>query len=108
MMLRIYMGEADRWHRSPLYQALAVEARKLELAGASVFRGIVGYGSKRVLHTQNLLDLSTDLPIVFELVDTEENLERFLIHIKPMLGPHSLVTLTETALLRPAPSEDQA
>src|SRR5438093_12173763 len=85
-LLRIFIGESDRWHGKPLYEAIVELVRKEGLAGATVIRGIEGFGADSHLHTSRILRLSEDLPVVIEIVDTEENIDRVL----PMLD--SMVT----------------
>jgi PII-like signaling protein len=77
-LLRIFIGESDRWQGRPLYQALVELARREGLAGATVVRGIEGFGADSHLHTSRLLRLSEDLPVVVEIVDTAENVDRVL------------------------------
>jgi uncharacterized protein len=78
-LLRIFLGESDKIDHKPLYEVIVQEARKSGLAGATVLRGIEGFGAKsRVIHTAKILRLSEDLPIVVELVDTEEKIRQFL------------------------------
>ena len=78
VLLRIFIGESDHWHGKPLHLAIVEKARELGLAGATVLRGIEGYGARSVIHTTRLLDLSADLPIVIEIVDQEDRIMRFL------------------------------
>jgi PII-like signaling protein len=78
-LLRIFIGEIDRVDHKPLYEALVLKAREMGLAGATVLRGIESYGAgSRVLHTAKILRLSEDLPIIVEIVDTEENIDAFV------------------------------
>jgi PII-like signaling protein len=78
-LLRIFVGELDQVDGRPLYEALVLKAREIGMAGATVLRGIEGFGAdSRIIHTAKLLRLSEDLPIVIELVDTEEKIERFV------------------------------
>lgn len=72
-LLRIYIGESDRWHGKPLYQAVVEHLRSEGIAGATVLRAIEGFGARSHLHTSRILRLSEDLPLVIEVVDTEEN-----------------------------------
>src|SRR5262249_5164174 len=72
--LRIFIGESDRWHGRPLYQAIVERVRKEGLAGATVIRGIEGFGADSHLHTSRILRLSEDLPVVIELVDTPDRI----------------------------------
>ena len=78
-LLRIFVGEADRFEHKPLFEQFVLKAREMGLAGATVLRGIEGYGAKsRVMHTAKILRLSEDLPVVIELVDTAEKIEAFV------------------------------
>ena len=76
--LRVYIGESDIWHGKPLYEAIVLRAREAGLAGATVVRGLEGYGASSHVHTTRLLELSSDLPIVLELVDEQERIDGFL------------------------------
>lgn len=78
MLLRILIGETDRLHGRPLYEQIVLKARELNMAGATVLRGVMGFGADSRLHTAKILRLSEDLPIVIELVDTEENINKLL------------------------------
>ena len=73
-LLRIFIGESDRWHHQPLYEAIVLKARELGLAGATVLRGPMGFGANSRLHTAKILRLSMDLPMVIEIVDTPERI----------------------------------
>lgn len=84
-LLRIFIGESDRWHGKPLYEAIVRTARDEGLAGVTVLRGIEGFGAESHLHTARILRLSEDLPIVLELVDTTENIERILPRLDEMI-----------------------
>lgn len=77
-LLRIWIGESDRWEGRPLYEALVRTAREMGLGGATVLRGIEGFGASSVVHTSRILRLSQDLPIIVELVDRPEKIDRFL------------------------------
>ena len=85
VLLRIFIGESDHWHGRPLHSALVETARKEGLAGATVLRGMEGFGAKSVIHTTRLLELSSDLPIVVEIVDTEAKINAFLEHVHDMV-----------------------
>jgi PII-like signaling protein len=78
VLLRIFLGESDRYKGKPVYEQIVYKARELKLSGATVIRGIMGFGANSHMHSANILDLSTDLPIIVELVDKEENIERLL------------------------------
>ena len=73
-LLRIFVGEADRWEGAPLYEAIVIEARKRGLAGATVIKGFMGFGAHSRIHTAKLLELSQDLPIVVEIVDAPDKI----------------------------------
>lgn len=85
-LLRLFVGESDTWHGKPLYRAIVERVREEGLAGATVLRGIEGFGASSVLHTSRLLELSSDLPIVIEIVDTEERIDRVLPILDEMVG----------------------
>jgi PII-like signaling protein len=91
MLLRIFIGESDRWHGQPLYHAIVELARKEGLAGATVLRGIEGFGADSHMHTARILRLSEDLPIVIEVVDTAENVNRIMPMLDSMIA-EGLVT----------------
>jgi len=99
MLLRIFIGEADRWAGRPLYEAIVLEARERGLAGATVVRGLMGYGAHSRLHAAKVLRLSEDLPIVVEIVDTEEKLQAFLPWLDGVMT-EGLVTLEKARVLR--------
>jgi len=77
-LLRIFIGENDRYEHKPLYEWIVLKAREAGLAGATVLRGVMGFGSSSRIHTSKLLRLSEDMPMVVEIVDTEDRLEAFL------------------------------
>jgi len=77
-LLRIFIGESDRWEGQPLYEAIVREARRHGLAGATVFRGFEGFGAHSRIHTSRILRLSEDLPVLVEIVDAEEKIQSFL------------------------------
>lgn len=91
-LLRIFIGESDKWHGKPLYQAIVEHLRSEGIAGATVVRAIEGFGARSRLHTSRLLRLSEDLPLVIEVVDTEENVRRVLPILDDMMMD-GLVTL---------------
>ena len=86
VLLRIFIGESDRWHHQPLYEAIVLKARAMHLAGATVLRGPMGFGKSSRLHTSKILRLSMDLPLVIEIVDSEEKIQEFLPVLDPMMG----------------------
>ena len=77
-LLRIFIGESDKYEKQPLYEWIVRKARETGLAGATVFRGLEGYGASSRLHTAKILRLSSDLPIVIEIVDTDDKIEKFI------------------------------
>ena len=91
-LLRIFIGESDRWNHQPLYEAIVLKARELQLAGATVLRGPMGYGKSSVLHTAKILRLSEDLPMVVEIVDTLQKIEPFVADLDSIVK-EGLVTL---------------
>lgn len=91
-LLRIFIGEADKWDGQPLYAAIVQLARREGLAGATVLKGLMGFGCKSHLHTATLFRLSEDLPIVIEIVDSEEKIAKFLPHLDAMVK-EGLITL---------------
>ena len=98
-LLRIFVGEADRLGGRPLYEAIVLEARERGLAGATVLRGMLGYGRSSRLHTTKVLRLSDDLPIVIEIVYREENLERLVPWLDTVVHD-GLVTLERVRVKR--------
>ncbi len=96
--LRIYIGESDRWHHQALFEAIVMKARERQLAGATVLRGPMGFGAASRIHTAKILRLSTDLPIVIEIVDSEEKVNGFLPDLEEMMGG-GLVTLEKIKVL---------
>ena len=98
ILLRIFIGETDRWHHEPLYEAIVLKARELHLAGATVLRGPMGYGKSSRLHTAKILRLSMDLPLVIEIVDTEEKIQAFLPVLDEMMKG-GLVTLERVRVI---------
>src|SRR5262245_65161458 len=85
VLLRIFLGESDRWQHQPLYEAIVLKARELHLAGATVLRGPMGFGKSSRLHTAKILRLSFDLPLVIEIVDSEEKIQTFLPVLNEMM-----------------------
>lgn len=77
-LLRIFIGESDTLHGVPVYEKIVIEARKNHLAGATVYKGIMGFGANSRIHTAKLLRLSEDMPLVIEIVDSQDNIEKFL------------------------------
>ena len=99
MLLRVFLGEGDRWHGQPLYEAIVMKARELHMAGATVLRGPMGFGARSRLHTTKILRLSEDLPIVIELVDSKEKIDELLPYIDEMVTD-GLVTLERVQVIK--------
>ena len=97
-LLRIYIGELDKWHHVPLYEAIVLKAREMHLAGATVLRGPIGYGHSSRLHTAKVLRLSEDLPMVIEIVDAEDKITPFLALLDKMVTG-GLVTLEKVQVV---------
>ena len=97
-LLRVYIGESDSWHHRPLYEEIVRLARERELAGATVLRGIEGFGATSRLHTARILRLSEDLPLVIEIVDAAEKIDAFITEIDQMVGD-GLVTVEHVEVL---------
>ena len=99
LLLRIFIGESDQYHGKPLYEQIVLKARGLNLAGATVLRGIMGFGADSRIHTAKLLELSIDLPMVIEIVDTEENINKLLPFIDETVT-EGLVTLEKMRVIK--------
>ena len=98
VLLRIFIGEADRWQHKPLYETIVLKAREMHLGGATVLRGPMGFGKSSRLHTAKILNLSTDLPLVIEIVDSEAKISEFLPVIDEMITG-GLVTMEKVKVL---------
>jgi len=99
VLLRIFIGESDRYEHRPLYEAIVLRARELQLAGATVLRGPMGFGKSSHLHTAKILRLSMDLPMVIEIVDSEKKVNAFLPVLDKMMSG-GLVTLERAKVIR--------
>ena len=99
VLLRIFIGESDKFKGKPLYEQIVLKARELNLAGATVLRGIMGFGADSRMHSAKLLDLSMDLPIVVEIVDTKEQIDKILPFIDENLT-EGLVTLENIKVIK--------
>ena len=98
VLLRIFIGESDRWKHQPLYEAIVLKAREMHLAGATVLRGPMGFGKSSRLHTAKILRLSMDLPLVIEIVDSDEKIQSFLPALDEMMKG-GLVTLEKVRVI---------
>jgi PII-like signaling protein len=105
-LLRIFIGESDRHHQQPLYERIVFEAKKAGLSGATVTRGIMGFGANSKVHTAKLFELSSDLPLVIEIVDTEEKIRLFTELVRQLFEESSsggLITLEKAEVIRYQP-----
>jgi PII-like signaling protein len=107
LLARIYIGESDTWHGRPLYEAIIHMLRERGLAGATVLRGIEGFGAKQHLHTTRILSLSQDLPILIEIVDQEDRLRAVLPELDAMVAD-GLITLERVEVIAYRAKSDQA
>jgi hypothetical protein len=98
-LLRVFVGESDKHGHIPLYEAVVLKAREAGLAGATVLRGVMGFGSHSVMHTAKILRLSEDLPMVIEIVDSQAKIDAFLPALQA-LAPGSLITLEPVRVIR--------
>jgi len=99
VLLRIYIGEQDKWHHSPLHEAIVLKARETGLAGATVLRGPMGFGAHSRLHTAKILRLSEDLPVLIEIVDKEEKIKAFIPELDKMVVD-GLMTLEKVRIIK--------
>jgi len=104
VLLRIFIGESDRWENQPLHEAIVLRARALHLAGATVLRGMMGFGHASRMHTAKILRLSMDLPVLIEIVDAGDKIDAFLPELGRMIG-NGLVTLEPVKVVKFPKSE---
>jgi len=104
ILIRIFIGESDKWHHAPLHRALLERLRKEGFAGATVTRGLAGFGAHSVIHTTQLLDLATDLPVVIEVVDDQAHADKLVTILDEMLDG-GLVTMEKVRVLRYQPGK---
>jgi uncharacterized protein len=97
-LMRIHIGESDKWHGKPLYEAVVEMLRKEKFSGVTVLRGVAGYGGSSVYHTDKLLRLSQDLPIILEIVETTERIEQILPRLDAMVEG-GLITLEKVRVI---------
>ena len=99
MLLRIFIGESDRWNHKPLYEAIVLKAREMHLGGATVLRGPMGFGKSSRMHTAKILRLSMDLTLVIEIVDSDEKIQSFLPQLETMMQG-GLITLEPVKVIQ--------
>ena len=107
-LLRIFLGELDKLHGTPLYEALVLEAKKQGVAGATVLRGILSYGASSRIHSAKLLDLSLDLPVTIEIVDEQDKIEAFVDVANAMIeeaGCGALITIEAVEVIHYKPKK---
>ena len=102
-LVRIFIRDSDKWHRAPLDRALIERLKKEGFAGVTVTHGVAGFGAKSVIHTAHLLDLSGDLPVVIEVVDDEEHVQKLLSILDEMVKGGALVTIQTVRAIKFAP-----
>lgn len=98
-MLRIHFGEDDKWKGRPLYQAIVERCRELDIAGATVLRGIEGYGASTIIRRRHLLSFSADAPILVQVIDTDENIQRLLPVLDEMVS-EGLIAISEVEVIK--------
>lgn len=98
-ILRIYIGEDDQWEGMPLYEAIVKKLRELDIAGATVLRGVMGYGARQRIHRSRFLALSTDLPIMISAVDRPEKIERAISMLDEMVAD-GLIVLSDVEVIK--------
>ena len=98
-LLRVFIGETDKYKSKPLYEAIVMKARELNLAGATVFRGIMGYGATSRIHSIKVLRLSEDLPVIIEIVDTEDKINKLLPFLDEIVK-EGLITMEKVRVIK--------
>ena len=98
-MLRIHFGEDDQWHGRPLYEAIIQRCRELDIAGATVYRGIQGYGASTIIRRRHLLSFSADAPILVQIIDTAENIQRLLPALDEMVQ-EGLIAMSDVEVIK--------
>jgi len=102
-LLRIFLGESDKYHQQPLYETIVFEAKKQSLSGATVTRGIMGFGPNSKVHTAKLFDISTDLPVIIEIVDTLDKINLFIKTVEQLFEESKsggLITIEKAEVIR--------
>jgi uncharacterized protein len=98
-MLRIHFGEDDKWKDKPLYRAIVEKCRELDIAGATVFRGIAGYGASTLIHRSHLLSFSSDAPIMVSVIDSEDKVQRLIPYLDEMVD-EGLIAISEVDVIK--------
>lgn len=105
-MLRIHFGEDDRWQGRPLYQAIVERCRQLDIAGATVFRGIQGYGASTIIRRSHMFQFSSDAPILIQIIDTAENIQRLIPALDEMVQ-EGLIAMSDVEVIKYVHQEGQ-
>src|SRR5204863_7866728 len=105
-LLRVFIGDSDQWQGQPLFRAIVLRAKELGLAGATVLRGPMGFGANSRVHTAKLLDVSTDLPVVVEIVDSAQKIQSLLPFLDEAVA-EGLITIEEVRVLRYRHNQDE-
>jgi PII-like signaling protein len=105
LLVRIFIGETEKWRHVPLHTALLERLRAEGFAGATLFRGIAGFGAKSLIHTAHIVDLSGDLPVLIEIIEDQAHVDRLLPILDEMLAGGALVTMEKVRVLRYAPKK---
>ena len=104
-LVRIFIGDADKWHHQSLHTALLERLRREGFAGATVIHGVAGFGAASVIHTSSIVDLSADLPVLIEVIDDQEHIDKLVVILDEMLTKGALVTIEKVRVLKYAPGE---
>lgn len=99
-LARIFIGDADKWRYQPLYRALIERLRREGFAGTTVFHGVAGFGAASVIHTARIVDLSADLPVVIEIIDDQEHMDRLVPILDEMVTGGALITMERVRVIR--------
>jgi PII-like signaling protein len=108
LLVRIFIGDSHQWHHRTLFAALLERLRKEGFAGATVFHGVSGFGATSVIHTANIVDLSADLPVLIEVVDDQEHIDKLLPILDEMLTEGALVTIENVRVLKYAAGQPRS
>jgi hypothetical protein len=100
LLVRIFFGDSDKWHHTPLDRALLERLRREGFAGATVFHGVAGFGASSVIHTSHLVDLSGDLPVVIEVVDDQEHIDKLVAILDEMITGGALITMEAVRVIK--------
>ncbi|HKJ45361.1 MAG TPA: DUF190 domain-containing protein [Balneolales bacterium] len=109
-LLRIFVGELDKIGHKPLYEEIVFEAKRQKMAGATVTQGVMSYGANSLIHRAKLVDISEDLPIVIEIVDTEDKIDKFLVSVNDLLeksGSGGIITIEKATVIHYKPHKEK-